>query len=326
MKFFVIGCGSIGQRHLRNLRMLGCTELYAYDPVRHRLDEVISIAGATPCRSVEDGLSRNPIAVFVCTPPNSHVPLAHQSVASGAHVFVEKPLSNTLNGVNELLDAVTRAGRILFVGYNLRFQRALQWAKEQLDRGAIGRVMHVSAEYGQYLPDWRPQQDYRQSYTANALMGGGIILDSSHELDYVRWLVAEVESVSCLAGKLSNLNLDVEDTADITLAMRGNVIGNVHLDCIQRGYARSCKLIGEEGTLCWDFKAGVRIYRSAGNRWDEERFEDDPNEMYMREVAHFLECVRGHAVPPVDGESGKRVLEIALAAKRSAAERRVIPV
>lgn len=318
-RFLVVGGGSIGQRHIRNLRALGVTDIWAYDPNLERLEQARE-HGASSYPSIETGLANKPNAVLVCTPPYLHTSIAQQAVEAGAHVFLEKPISHTMDNVNNLLRLADEYKRVLYVAYNLRFHAGLRKLKELLDRGAIGKLLVIRAEVGQYLPDWRPTQDYREGYNVNAAMGGGIILDASHELDYVRWLGGEVERVYCAAGHLSSLEMNTEDTAAITLHLKWGVIAEVHVDCIQRGYARNCKLIGQEGTLLWDFKTGVRLF-TAAKVWHEFPLSPDSNEMYRAEMRHFLACVRGEEKPLVDGTTGKRVLEIALAAKQSAATR-----
>jgi predicted dehydrogenase len=317
-RVLVIGCGSIGQRHIRNLRALGVREIGAFDPLAERLEHAARDYGATQHASIGEGLARQPEAVLVCTPPHLHTAVAQQAVDAGAHVLVEKPLAHTLDGLDDLLDAARERNRIVYIGYNLRFHAGLLNLRDLLSAGAIGKLYLIKAEFGQYLPDWRPGRDYRSGYNASMAMGGGIILDASHELDYVRWLGGEVESVFCAAGRLSGLEMDVEDTAAITLYLRNNVLAEIHLDCIQRGYTRNCKLIGEAGTLFWDFKTGVRLL-TAGKEWHEFPLAPDPNQMYVDELRHFGACVRGEEKPQVDGATGKRILEIALAARRSAA-------
>jgi predicted dehydrogenase len=317
LKVLTIGCGSIGQRHIRNLRALGVASIGAYDLITEQLDWVAREYNVFPYSSVEAGLASRPDAVLICTPPYLHTLVAQQAVDAGAHVFVEKPIAHTLDGLDNLLRTVDERRCVLYVAYNLRFQAGLRKLKDLLDSGAIGKPFAIRAEVGQYLPDWRPGQDYRTGYNVNIAMGGGIILDASHELDYVRWLCGEVESVHCTAGHLSDLEMDTEDTAAITLRFSNGMIGQVHLDCVQRGYARNCKIIGAEGTLSWEFKEGVR-HLLPDKTWHVYPIAPDPNEMYLAEMRHFLSCVRGEEKPLVDGATGKRVLEIALAAKRSA--------
>jgi predicted dehydrogenase len=325
-RVLVVGCGSIGQRHIRNLRALGGVHLAAFDAVSSRLQQVAQEQEIAACESVEAGLAQRPEAVLVCTPPHLHAAIAREALEAGAHVFVEKPIAHVLDGVDSLLAEARRRDRIVYVGYNLRFHAGLRALKELVDGGAIGRPLVIRAEVGQYLPDWRPTQDYRTGYNTSAAMGGGIILDASHELDYVRWLGGEVERVYCVAGHLSSLEMDTEDTAAIILRLAGGRIAEVHLDCIQRGYARSCKVIGDEGTLVWDFREGVRLLSGECGTWREFAVSPEPNEMYLEEMRHFLSCVQGECEPLVDGAVGRRVLAIALAAKESAALGREVAV
>lgn len=317
-QFLVVGCGSIGQRHIRNLRKLGIHDIAAFDSDPEQLDQVTHEHAVIPCSSLEAGLVSLPEVTVVCTPPHLHTVNCQKAVEAGSHVFIEKPIANSLDGLAQLLQSAALRKRILYVGYNLRFNAGLRKMKELLDHGAIGRALVIRAEAGQYLPDWRPAQDYRNGYIVNAATGGGILLDASHELDYVRWLGGEVETAYCVADHLSTLEMETEDTAAITLRLQENVLAEIHLDCIQRGYTRNCKVIGEEGTLFWDFKTGVRLL-NADKHWQEFPLAPDPNEMYVEEMSHFLACVRGEAEPLVDGATGKRVLEIALAARKSAA-------
>lgn len=324
MKAIVIGSGSIGRRHVRNLCSLGVTGISLYDVKPERAASVAEECGVTAVRSIAEAFAQNPESAFICTPPVTHLPLARQAVAAGCHVFVEKPLTNQMDGVDELLVEAHGSRCLVYVGYNLRFHPGLVRLKQMLDHGTIGMPLGIRAEFGQYLPDWRPDEDYRASYTAKESLGGGIILDASHELDYIRWLAGAVESVSCASGRIGGLEMDAEDTAEIILKMRSGIIAQVHVDCTQRHYTRWCKVAGTEGTLIWDYLTGVRHYDAKTKRWQEDPIAVDPNFMYVKEVEHFLACARGEARPLVDGDSGKAVLAIALAAKRAAAEGREV--
>lgn len=320
MKAFVVGCGSIGTRHVANLRTHGIDEILVFDPSAERAGEVVRLHQAKACGVLEDGFASGPDIALICSPPHLHIAHARGAVAAGCHVFIEKPLAHTLSETDDFLREATHAERVVQVGYNLRFDRALADLKRMIEQGVIGPLRYIQAEFGQYLPDWRPQRDYRDNYTAHASWGGGIILDGSHELDYIRWIGGEVEAVSCRAGNLSSLEMDAEDTAEITLRLAGNRIAHVHLDCIRRDYTRRCTIVGELGTLEWDLKGPTRHFDAASGRWIEHARSGELNDMYLDEIGEFLSCARGHARPRVTGESGKRVLEIALAAQQSARE------
>lgn len=322
MKVLVVGCGSIGRRHMRNLRALGIQRLAACDPDPERLAPMVAELGIEPFADFEKAMiAIKPNLVFVCTPPVFHVPQALQAVQAGAHVFVEKPLSGALDGVDELIAEAEARQRVVQVGYNLRFHPGLQKVKQLVDDGVIGRVLWARVEVGQYLPDWRPWQDYRQSYTARRELGGGIILDASHELDYIIWLLGEPTEVICMTGKVSDLEVDVEDCATVLLRFASGAYADVHMDFVQRGYARSCKLAGERGTIIWDYSAHrVRIYQAGTDSWETMPYTFDSNDMYVAEVQHFLGCVDQAVTPLVDLKQAKMVLEVALAAKSAAAQ------
>jgi predicted dehydrogenase len=315
---FVVGCGSIGRRHIRNLRALGVANVLAYDLDPKSLAQAVAESNVAPVDSLESGLKVRPKAVLVCTPPHRHTEVAGKAVEAGAHVFVEKPIAHATEGVADLLGVAQIKGLVFMVGYNLRFHAAVQKVKAVLDAGAVGRVMTVRAEYGQYLPDWRPGQDYRKGYIAREDTGGGILLDGSHELDYVRWLAGEVKSVYCVAGKMSELEMEAEDTALVVMKHQGGAVSEVHLDCTQRGYARGCKVVGTKGTVAWDITQGVKLVGES--REYETVFPLRPtfDLVYVEEMKHFLACIRREAVPPVTGTEGLRVLELALAARQSA--------
>jgi len=320
----VAGCGSIGRRHLKNLRELGVRQLGVCDPDAERSAPVVKELGVAAFLDLGDALrAQKPDAVFVCTPPVQHVALAMQALAAGVHVFIEKPLSHDWQGVEELLQAATQRGRTVQVGYNLRFHPGPQKLKEMVEGGRLGRILWAYAEAGQYLPDWRPWQDYRQSYTARRALGGGILLDGSHELDYLTWLLGTPMEVMCMAGRVGALEVDVEDCADLLLRFPGGAQAQVHLDFVQRGYARTCKVVGERGTACWDFTGReVRVFSAESNGWESFAYDFEPNDMYVAEIEHFFECISSGQSPAVGLCQAADTLKLVLAAKSAAEHRR----
>jgi predicted dehydrogenase len=322
MKFLVIGCGSIGERHIKNLRNLSIDNILACDIDSKRINLVKEKYNAEIYKDVDEALENKPDAVLICTPPNLHIPMALKAIEYNAHIFIEKPISNNLEKVNYLLDEAKRKDLIVSVGYNLRFNQGIQLIKKMIDDNTIGRILSARAEFGQYLPNWRPSQDYRKSYTAKSDMGGGIILDGSHEIDYIRWILGDVTDVFCFADKIGNLDVDVEDTAEILLKLKNNIIANIHLDFVQREYSRGCKIVGEKGTIVWDYlKNCVKVYYDTTEHKLVYLIKTD---MYMDEMKHFIECIKGKACPLINGEDARKVLEIALAAKESAKSGRII--
>ena len=319
MKILVVGCGSIGERHIRNLKRLSVDKIIACDTNSERLALIKEKYDIQETYTeLQEAMNQGIDAVLVCTPPSTHIPIALEAIDHKAHVFIEKPMSNSLDGVDELIKKASKNRLIICVGYNFRFHQGLKLAKEIVDRGEIGKILFVRAEFGQYLPDWRPWQDYRQSYTAKKDLGGGIILDGSHEIDYMRWFLGDVEQIFCFAGKISSLEVETEDIAEILIKFKRGAIGEIHLDFVRYDYSRTCEIIGEKGTIKWSYQDRfVKVYSMDAKRWKTFNIKADPNDMYMQEIQHFLRCIDGLSAPLIDAIQGKRVLEIALAAKDS---------
>jgi predicted dehydrogenase len=330
MRFVVLGAGSISRRHILNLRGLGHEIAAVYDPNSERLSNLQNLT-SVECvsKSEDEALGQTADGVIICSPTVFHVQQARKAVERGLHVFVEKPLSNTLAGTNELVAEASAARRVVLVGCNLRFSPALQLVKQTIDEGRIGSPISARAHCGYYLPHWRPDTDYREGYGARQETGGGIILDAIHEFDYVRWLFGEAVELFCYAGKSSTLEIDVEDNADILLRFASGTTVNLHLDYLQRTYRRSCEVIGEDGVVIWDFITNQVTLFGKDDRHAEIFFPNINNElnhMFIAEMRHFVACIENKESPLLDAAGGRAVLQLALAAKESAAKREIVTI
>ena len=322
--FLVVGCGSIGRRHIRNLGTLGAGRVLAYDLDKAALAEATTGTDAESVSSLEQGFAEKPTAVLVCTPPDKHLDIALQAVNAGAHLFVEKPIAPTDEGCDALISAAGDAGRILMIGYNLRFQAGIEKMHELVQSGDVGKIFSIRAEFGQYLPDWRPGTDYRIGYFSRAESGGGILLDASHELDYLTWIAGQPKSIYALVDKKSDLEIETEDLVLLLMRLETGAFAEVHLDVLEHGYTRRCKIVGSLATLEWDFNTGVTIQRIGSDGAEEFPTRDDVNDMYLEEMAFFLRCLSGEATPPVDGRRAVDILRMVEAAKDSASEGREV--
>ena len=318
----VVGAGSIGRRHLSNLKELGVPRLSACDPNPGRLAYVWEHFQAESFADIDAGLSARPDMVLICSPPRCHASQALQAIHAGANVFVEKPVSDSLDGLEELLAEKQKKNLVVQVGYNLRFHPPIQKLKELVEEEAVGRILWGRVEAGSYLPEWRPWQDYRHSYTSRRELGGGIILDGSHELDYVTWLFGAPAELVCMAGKVSKLEVDVEDCATILLRFPNGSQVDVHVDFMERFYTRGCVLAGERGKLQWDFTSNSLQIQRCGEDAQIVHFDCQVNEMYLAELRHFMDCVENGGGPRVTLQDAILTLRIALAARTSAEERR----
>ena len=335
MKALFCGLGSIGQRHLRNLRALmgDGVELLAYrargvSPVLEpdmtvRRDAVLETTyGIRSFDRLDAALAERPDVVFVTNPNTQHVPVARAAAAAGCHLFIEKPLSHSLDGVNELIEIVERKRLVALVGYQFRFHPGLAAIKNLMNTGRVGQVVGAHIVNGEYLPDWHPYEDYRATHPARRELGGGALRIQTHELDYASWLFGKPTRVYAVGGQLSRLEVDVEDSVSLLLTCKPDgrpVPVHVHLDYLQRPPQRICEVIGDSGRLRFDYHAKRLDY------WDLvtgrvhalcfDTFER--TQMFEGEMRHFLACVRGEEKPIVDLRDAAASLAVSLAADES---------
>jgi predicted dehydrogenase len=326
MKFLIAGLGSIGRRHLKNLVALGERDIVLYRTHQSTLpdDELDDFPVET---DLQAALAHQPDAVIVANPTALHLQVAIPAARAGCSLLLEKPVSHNLDGLAELQEAVQAGGGQVLVGFQFRFHPGLRQIKACLAREEIGRPLAVRAHWGEYLPDWHPWEDYRQGYSARTDLGGGVILTLCHPLDYLRYLLGEVEALWAFTAANSELDIPVEDTAEIGLRFKSGVVGSVHLDYIQRPASHHLEIIGGQGTIRWDYHTGeMRVYRVPEAGWQPyslpENFER--NTMFLNQMEHFIKVLRGKEQPVCSLNDGIRALELALAAHDSARQGEVI--
>lgn len=323
MRVLLIGCGSIGMRHLRNLKSLRIENLMAFDTVADRREHAQQECGARPFDSLDAALRSGADVAFVTTPTHLHVPIALQAARAGCHLFIEKPLSHTLEGIGDLLKEIDSRCLISLVGCNMRFHPGPATVKRLLGDKVVGEVIAARIQTGSFLPRWRPWQDYRQSYSASPEWGGAI-LDCIHEIDLALWYFgpANVVGAACLPAKM--IGLEADGLAEIILCHESGMLSNVHLNFVQRDYRRTCQVIGSQGTIYWDFSNHQVVVYGADGQLARSLPEPDGwqvNQMYVDEMAHFLQAVQtgSQTVNPISG--GLAALHIALTAKQMSLER-----
>ena len=324
MRALLVGLGSIGRRHLANLKSLGVT---SHITILRRPGYTETEPDCEVVSDLSDVVKSPPDFAILANPAAHHIEVALALARAGSHLFIEKPISHTVKGIDELLSISRDQSVVLMVGYNFRFYKPLQIVKRSIEDGLIGRPLSFRAEVGQFLPHWRYNVDYKKTASARADMGGGAVLELSHELDFARWLMGEPQTVFARTDRLSDLVLDVEDSSEVIMTFAGGATGNIHLDMIDRASTRNFRIIGTEGTITWDgLTHQVRLWSASDNDWQDlhPATEIDRNEMYVEELRHFLACVKKRETPIVTGEDGKRVVEIVEAIKRSSIEQRVI--
>lgn len=324
----VVGMGSIGQRHLRLVReRLPRAKIMV---LRHgSCDELIGDADLCTT-SLKEALIFAPQIAIIATPAPFHCETAIALAEVGAHLLVEKPIATTALEARSLATAANSAGVVLQVGYNLRYLDTLAAFREALFGGQIGRVASVRAEVGQHLADWRPGVDWRKSVSARADLGGGALLELSHELDYLRWVFGDACGVAAWFGQQGGLGVDVEDTVHLILKFCAPTphdasgvapAASVSMDFIRRDPVRKCVAIGEDGTLVWDgIASDVRLIRPDGSEALISSTRPDRDASYRAQINAFLESAAHGADVAVSAKDAVAVMELVEAARRSHAE------
>lgn len=316
----VIGCGSIGTRHAENLACLGLdVSVYDIDPEQRR--RLASSVDGQTFETLDTALETEPDIAVVATPSGNHVAPARKAARAGCDLFVEKPISSDEVGAADLVEVVETGGLISMIGCNLRFHPAIATLHELVDEDAIGSVIAARIEGGSYLPEWHPDEDHREMYSATEGIGGAL-LDYIHEINYARWIFGSAERVTAMLGYESSLEIETEDTAALIVKFGDNTLCEIHVDYVQRTYSRSYQVIGEEGTIRWQWdEPKVQRYDPDASCWlTEASWSSDweLNSMYVEEMKHFLECVRRQEETLCPVDEGYRDLQVALAAKESA--------
>jgi predicted dehydrogenase len=328
MKYLIAGLGSVGRRHMRNLLALGETDIVLYRTLKATLPDE-ELAGYPVETDLTEALKKHkPDAVIVSNPTSLHLEVAIPAAEAGCAILLEKPIAASMERVDVLQAAVQKSGAKVLVAFQFRFHPGMVKTRELIENGEIGRVVSASVHFGEYLPAWHPWEDYRTGYAARADMGGGVVATQCHSLDYLPWLVGkEVESVWGFAAKLSDLEVNVDDTAKIGLRFEGGALGSLHLDYNQQPPEHEFCIIGTNGTIKWNLADGaVRIYRTEKKDWDVYPLPAgwERNVMFQEQMKHFVDVVTGKAAPSCTLEDGIRVQKLVDAVHISSAHQSLV--
>ncbi|MCA9394925.1 MAG: Gfo/Idh/MocA family oxidoreductase [Candidatus Omnitrophica bacterium] len=323
MKFLIIGGGSIGKRHTRNLIALGTSkdDITIVETRADRQQEIRETIGVT---RIFDNLDKalaaeTYFAGFICAPTNLHIPMGIKLAEKGIHILMEKPLAHNLDGIEDLKDKVESSKVVVALAYIFRFHPGIQRLKELLVSGAIGKVLNVRAEFSEFLPDWHPWEDYRTFYMAKKSSGGGSILDQCHIMDLVHYLVGGFKSVYAINTKVSGLEIDADDIAEMIVTLDNGVVASIHTDIFGRDHKKYIEIKGEHGNLYWDFYANEVQHYVADTKIKNvhRKFPTDFNLCYLEELRNFIAACEGKEEPRADLQVGIETMELILAAEKS---------
>jgi len=333
MRFLIAGLGSIGRRHFRNLISFGEKDIVLLRSHHATLPDD-ELNGYPVETDLSEALKKyKPDAAIIANPTALHLDVAIPSANAGCSILIEKPISNSLDRLDQLESTFGKGGGRLLVGFQFRFHPTLQKAAQLLRDNAIGKPVSFHAHWGEYLPNWHPWEDFKQGYAARPDLGGGVILTLTHPLDYLRMLLGEVDSLWSFTSA-SNLGLEVEDAAEIGLKMKNGALGSVHLDYNQQPPSHRWEMVGSNGTMKWDNASGnldvfsspppsPPIFRENGGRERGGWITYPPptgferNVMFIEEMKHFIAVAQKKELPICTLDDGKQALRLALAAHES---------
>jgi predicted dehydrogenase len=317
LRVAVLGLGSAGSRHCRNLVELGA-EPIAWDPddSREVPDGTRRVSSAAEAFELAE-------AAIIASPSSHHAEQAIDAIDAGLPTLVEKPLATTAPDADRVATQAKERAVACGVAMNLRYLPALAALKGLVEVGELGTIMRARLWFGYDLRRWRTSQDYRDSYSAKAELGGGIVLDAIHELDYLCWLLGPAASVAATTGRVSSLEIDVEDSASAVIELASGAIATVDLDFVSPVYQRGCVLTGTEGIAEWSFTdETINVMATNGGRRIDAA--GDVAATYRAEIEDFLRAVGNRSEPSVSAAEGAAAVRLADAIKASAAEGRRI--
>jgi predicted dehydrogenase len=328
-RFLICGLGSIGRRHLQNLMDLGERDIAFFRSGVATLpgEDLPELPTYSDLQEAFD--EWEPTVLLVTNPTSMHLEVAIPAAERGIHLFVEKPISHALEGVDILQTHVAESGSEVLVGYQFRLHPGLRRLRQLLGSGELGEPVTATAYWGEYLPGWHPWEDHRCSYSARPELGGGVILTLSHPLDYLRWILGEVREVSARSLVEGPLGLEVDEVAEISLQHASGAHSHAHLDYVRRPARHDLEVVCTEGVLRWDgIRHDLRWRHAGDDSWEEftPGANFDRSSLFLDEMIHFLTILEGESAPVCSLDDGVAALRICLAALESSSTGKTISI
>ncbi len=323
MNILVVGCGSIGKRHIRNLITLGIEpkKIFCVETRDDRINEVKNYGIITVYKDLNLALdSENKYdSAIICSPTSLHIEQCNLLSSKKINLMIEKPLSSNLDGIEILKKNVKQNNLVVLMAYIFRFSPQVQMIKDLLKNKSIGKIYYVRGEFSEYLPDWHPYEDYRSFYMAEKTMGGGSILDQSHIFDLVHYLIDGFSSVKAFNSKVSNLEINADDISELIVELKNGVIASLHTDIFGRQHKKFLDIKGEDGNINWDFyKNEVSVYNTKDKTLVvHNKFPTDFNLTYINEMKHFLDCCKNKKKTLAPLNDGIDTMKLIKAAEQS---------
>lgn len=287
-KIAFVGLGSIATRHLKNVAayLSNRGDTYSIDLYRSQMrplpDELQTLVSEVYLYADEIPTERQYDVVFVTNPTSMHYETLEKFCKNTKSFFIEKPVFDSTSVDEAIFEKLK--GIKSYVACPLRYNAVLQYIRESVNPKDVIAARAISSSY---LPDWRPGQDYRKTYSAHRELGGGVGIDLVHEWDYLTWLFGFPQECQSIQSKISDLEIDSDDIA-IYIAKNSNMTMELHLDYFGRSIVRTLDLFTKEDTIHCDLIAGTVDYLRSG---EKKTFENERNAFHMREIAHFFDII-----------------------------------
>jgi len=318
MRVIIVGLGSIGKRHVRILKSIKNTSIFYFPSNKTKIDnEFIKKYNIELIYSLDECIAKNPDFVIISNPTPFHIDFAIFFAENKIPIIIEKPLSYSLKNVNKLKKIVENNSLPFLVGFQFRHHPLYITANEIIKEGRLGEILAFNGYVGQYLPDWRPNQEYSHTTSAIKELGGGVVFDISHEIDIAVSIMGKVHEVVSVIDKISSLKIDTEDIANIILMHENGCQSNISLNYIDRNFKWISKIIGSEGTLVWDYVNGtLELQNGSGTiiNWSNpEGFERD--DLFRDQFHHWFAVLKGEQPPVVSIDEAIELTKVLIAIK-----------
>jgi len=286
----IIGSGSIGQRHISNLKKIGINNITALRSKKGHYKKLPESLGVKEISSWTEAKKIKSDIAIISNPSSLHIDAALKISGHVKGVFIEKPLSNNLSECNQLIDLLNNKKITSFVGHNLMFHPVIKKIIEFINENDIGEIINIQCQVGQWLPDWHPYEDYTKAYYARKDLGGGVSLSLIHEIHLALALAGLPAYVSGEITEYKQLKLDVDVCSDLMIKHKSGAVSQIHLDFLQRPSHRSGLVTFEKAWLSYDFSK-MQITAQKINEEPYELFQNsdfDPNIMYIDQLKEFV--------------------------------------
>lgn len=318
MTIGVVGTGSVGRRHIQNLRTLG-QDVLAVSAGRG-VDRFDLDGSSVACvATLDDAIAAGIDAVVIANETSRHRDTTRAAIAAGLDVYLEKPATVTAPECASLAAEAAAADVTVAVGHQLRAHPLVTELHGLIQRGELGRVLSVDANWGEHLADYHPDEDYRTGYAARKELGGGVLLTQIHLPDLLHLLFGPFDAVFASGGHRSELELDVDDTVTWLAHSHEGVAVHAHLDYLQRPKRATIAVTGTAGRAEVDVHAATLTVHSAepGSEPVVSSHAIERNDLFIATMADWLEAREGHHPPAVSLDDAARVLGLTDAIRTS---------